>query len=233
MKLTFQVWLLFMWLAGITGAIVGMIRAHAAKAEVPASVPVLAFPQGPGPVDAWDTPLGGPADGVEEETTQYVLRVMDVCRPKLSEARRKILAEQVARVSTRSFADKIHRQAFVALLCIESNFAADAESKVKATGIAQLMPQFAAEFARECGLGKLGDQDIYDTETNLRLGACRFKALLRDFDGNVALALAGYNSGAASPTTRKLSGLGTGAEETSGYLAKHYVLTQAVKGEGP
>lgn len=205
--------------------ICGLIRL-----ERPAShAPTFAFPAGPGPDGAFDTPIG-PADGVEQETTEYVLRVMATCRPRLSDARRTILAEQIGRVATRGFGERTHRQAFIALLCIESNFASDTPSSVGALGIAQVMPQYAKEFARECGLGALGDKDIHDTETNLRLGACRFRALLIHFDGNVALALAGYNSGAASSTTRKLSGLGTGAEETSGYLAKHYVLTQSMKG---
>jgi hypothetical protein len=151
---------------------------------------------------------------------------MKECRAKLSEVRAQTMADTVARIATRMFADRAQRQAFVALVCIESRFASDAKSPVGAVGPAQVMPQYAAEFARECGLGAVAPGDVLDPTTNLQIGACRFRSLLQQFDGNVALALAGYNSGAASPTTKKLAGGGNGAAETSEYLSRHYVLTQ-------
>jgi hypothetical protein len=161
--------------------------------------------------------------------TGYTLRVMDRCGAKLSAVYKPILAAQIGTIVEAEFGnDRKEAEAFIALLCIESKFEQGAKSTVGATGIAQLMPQYAQGFATSCGLGKLGEGDIQQTAVNLHLGACYFHQLLKQFNGNIALALAGYNSGAGSGTTRKLGGLGTGAEETSGYLAKHYVLSESV-----
>lgn len=159
----------------------------------------------------------------------FIGRVMDLCNFKSSEAKRAILKQQIARVLADKFPQREHGEAFVSLLCIESRFDQGAKSSAGALGIGQLMPTSAPYFARDCGYGELGPNDTQDTEVNLRLGACFFSQLLTRFNGNTALALAGYNSGAASSTVQKLSRLGTGAEETSGYLAKNYVLSEKLR----
>ncbi len=159
----------------------------------------------------------------------YSERVMQHCRVKLSEGRRQVLAYQIARVVTESFKTAEHAQAFVALICIESKFTNDIKSSAGALGLTQIMPQYASEFAKQCNIGKIETADLQNEEVSLRLGACLFNSLLKQFNGNVALALSAYNSGAASNTTKKLTALGTGAEETSGYLAKHYVLSEKMR----
>lgn len=183
----------------------------------------IAFPIGPGPEGADD--VAAPS-WEAEDSTEWVLRVMQACKPRLSAARVLALADVVGRVAVRTFSEAEHRRAFASLVCIESRFEAGAKSPVGAVGLAQVMPQYAQEFAADCGLPRLEPGDVEDPLVNLQLGACRFRALLREFDGNVALALAGYNSGAGSSTTRRLAAGGNGVDETNGYLARHYVLTQ-------
>lgn len=173
--------------------------------------------------------VGPPPPTAQEQREAFIGRVMDLCNFKASEAKRAILTQQIGRVLADKFPQREQGEAFVSLLCIESRFDQSAKSVVGATGIGQLMPTSAPHFARECGYGELGPNDTQDTEVNLRLGACFFSQLLVQFNGNTALALAGYNSGAGSSTTRKLAQLGTGAEETSGYLSKHYVLSEKLR----
>lgn len=75
------------------------------------------------------------------------------------------------------------------LKCIayaESRFKPDATSKSGAMGIMQLMPK-SAEY--------LGVRDAYDPEQNIMGGAKFVASLLKQFDGNVEYALAGYNAG--------------------------------------
>jgi hypothetical protein len=162
---------------------------------------------------------------------EFTLKVMDTCKAQLSEVKQKILAGQIARVGLEKFTDRRHQEAFVLLVCIESKFQANAKSKVGAVGLTQIMPQYAQEFAEKCGLGKLDKEDLIDSEVNLRIGACNLRSLIARFDGNVSLAFAGYNSGASSPTTKKMASLAEANIETANYVAKYSILKETMRNE--
>ncbi len=68
----------------------------------------------------------------------------------------------------------------------ESSFKRSAISHKGARGLMQLMPFTAARF---------GVKDIFDPRQNIEGGARYMRYLLNHFDGDVALALAGYNAG--------------------------------------
>ncbi|HEY0385309.1 MAG TPA: lytic transglycosylase domain-containing protein [Pyrinomonadaceae bacterium] len=68
----------------------------------------------------------------------------------------------------------------------ESSFKRSAVSPKGARGLMQLMPFTAARF---------GVKDIFDPRQNIEGGARYMRYLLNAFDGDVALALAGYNAG--------------------------------------
>lgn len=74
----------------------------------------------------------------------------------------------------------------MAVINQESGFNAAALSNKKAQGLMQLMPQTALRF---------GVRDPFDPEDNIRGGVAYLHWLLRHFEGNVALTLAGYNAG--------------------------------------
>jgi soluble lytic murein transglycosylase-like protein len=76
----------------------------------------------------------------------------------------------------------------------ESAFDIRATSPVGARGLMQLMPATARELCDKEGV-PYGADRIYDPELNIRLGTAYFRHLLDRFDGNVELALAGYNGG--------------------------------------
>lgn len=175
-------------------------------------------------------------ENVTQEVTQpkenmpmdlFVLKVMDTCKAQLSDARKKLLAGQIARISQR-FSDRQHQEAFVLLVCIESKFSNSVRSKVGAMGLTQVMPKYAQAFAQECGLGKIDLKDMDDAEVNLTVGACYFNSLLTKFDGSVTLALAGYNSGPDSSTTKNLKALKEGHNETMGYISKFSYLREVM-----
>jgi soluble lytic murein transglycosylase-like protein len=74
----------------------------------------------------------------------------------------------------------------LAVVEVESAFNAQAVSSAGAQGLMQVMPTTAARF---------GVSDAQSVEGSL-LAGCRYLAfLLRLFEGDVALALAGYNAG--------------------------------------
>ena len=73
-----------------------------------------------------------------------------------------------------------------AVIWQESKYKADAVSHAGAKGLMQLMPAAAARF--DC-------EDRADREANVTAGTKYLRWLLKRFDGNVTLALAGYNAG--------------------------------------
>jgi len=154
----------------------------------------------------------------------FVQKVMDECNAKGSEAFLLVLRDLIADVAVSALKTREHQEALPLLICIESKFNPRARSSAGAVGLSQIMPKYAQEFATACGLGKLSSDDLNFPEINLRIGACHLARLLTLHEGSIPLALAAYNSGANSPSVKRLSSLASGNPETDGYLAKFSVL---------
>jgi soluble lytic murein transglycosylase-like protein len=76
------------------------------------------------------------------------------------------------------------------LVRLESNFNPRAVSPMGALGLAQLMPATARMMAPN-----ITRQELFEPETNLRLGFRFLRSLLDYYDGDVRLALLAYNRG--------------------------------------
>jgi len=76
----------------------------------------------------------------------------------------------------------------------ESAFDSRATSPVGARGLMQVMPATAREVATSLG-ESYSPARLYDPAFSIKLGTTYFKRVLDMFDGNVELALAGYNGG--------------------------------------
>jgi soluble lytic murein transglycosylase-like protein len=76
----------------------------------------------------------------------------------------------------------------------ESAFDRKAQSWAGARGLMQIMPATAKEWAGRLDLSHSPER-LFDPEYSIRLGSAYFRYVLRRFDGNVELALAGYNGG--------------------------------------
>jgi len=74
----------------------------------------------------------------------------------------------------------------LAIIATESNFNTGARSAKNARGLMQLIPQTAARF---------GVRDVFNPIQNLHGGMAYLRWLLDRFDGDLGLALAGYNAG--------------------------------------
>ena len=82
-----------------------------------------------------------------------------------------------------------------AIIRQESLFRADAASSAGAVGLMQLLPETARLTARRAGLPSPMRAQLILPEVNIPLGAEFLASLVRKFDGETALAAAGYNAG--------------------------------------
>ena len=73
-----------------------------------------------------------------------------------------------------------------AVIWQESKYKIEAKSHAGAQGLMQLIPATAERF---------GCEDVYDPAQNIEAGTKYLRWLLKRFDGDVELALAGYNAG--------------------------------------
>lgn len=101
-------------------------------------------------------------------------------------ARREALLPHVREAARRH---RLDEALLMALIEVESGFRADALSPAGAIGLMQLMPQTARRF---------GVADPWQPLANLDGGARYLRHLLGLFDGDLRLALAGYNAGEGS-----------------------------------
>jgi soluble lytic murein transglycosylase len=75
----------------------------------------------------------------------------------------------------------------------ESSFRPDARSWVGATGLSQIMPSTGKWLGRN--IPDYTERHLAVPEANVRMGAAYLAELLRRYDGEADLALAGYNAG--------------------------------------
>src|SRR5690606_9130946 len=77
----------------------------------------------------------------------------------------------------------------------ESLYRADAVSSAGARGLLQLLPETARRTARAWKRPRPSTADLLEPRVNVPLGAAQLRMLLDRFDGQIPVALAGYNAG--------------------------------------
>ena len=82
-----------------------------------------------------------------------------------------------------------------AIIREESQYDWRAVSRVGAIGLMQVMPGTANSVAQRLGIPAVGRDDLFDQETNIRIGVHYVEQLLEQFSGNVAHTIASYNAG--------------------------------------
>lgn len=167
------------------------------------------------------------SDSQPVELGNYILTQMKIVNAQMTDVRRQVIARQIVSVAMEIFDNQDARKQFVTLIAIESKFDSKAKSHVGATGLTQVMPQYASEFAKSCGINKLDASDLDIAEINLLIGACRFRHLLEVFNGQTSLALVAYNAGSSSNQIKQLQELrNLSTVETSSYISKWFFLKE-------
>lgn len=82
-----------------------------------------------------------------------------------------------------------------ALIRSESRFSPSVISRAGAVGLMQMMPELADRLARERWQRDLKRSELFDPETNIRLGTYHLAKLIEGFDGDWAPAICSYNAG--------------------------------------
>jgi soluble lytic murein transglycosylase-like protein len=119
-----------------------------------------------------------------------------------------------------SLAEGIEPELAFRLVRVESEFNQRATSPVGAVGLTQLMLPTARFFQK--GITK---EELYDRDTNLRIGFRHLRTLVREYKGNVQLALLVYNRGPAAVESSREQG----RDPSNGY---ERVVMKGYKGPG-
>ncbi len=83
----------------------------------------------------------------------------------------------------------------LAVIREESRFNPRALSRSRAHGLMQIIPSTGRIIARQLDIQPFKRSKMYQPELNIEMGTYYLSNLIRRFDGNVTLALAGYNGG--------------------------------------
>jgi soluble lytic murein transglycosylase-like protein len=125
-------------------------------------------------------------------------------------SRYRIGADLAASIHDVALAEGIEPELAFRLVKVESQFNERATSPVGAIGLTQLMLPTARYF--EKGVTR---ERLYDRETNLRIGFRYLRTLVREYKGDVRLALLVYNRGPLAVETLR----GMGLDPSNGYDA--------------
>lgn len=89
----------------------------------------------------------------------------------------------------------LDRYLVYAVIKAESNFNPNVKSNADARGLMQLMEETAVERSNVIDNEDVEAYDLYDPETNIKLGTSYLSYLLNLYDGNTVLAIIAYNAG--------------------------------------
>jgi len=82
-----------------------------------------------------------------------------------------------------------------AIMRAESTYKTDVKSQAGALGLMQLIPPTAHNIASLMKIQNFRASDLLDTDTNILFGAWYLKRLIKIFQSDLPLAIAGYNAG--------------------------------------
>lgn len=123
-------------------------------------------------------------------------------------SRYSIPADLAAAINDIALAEGIAPAVAFQLVRVESGFYRRAISPVGAVGLAQVMPPTAFELDPTLQYG-----DLFDRDTNLRLGFRYLRQMIDKYDGDLRLALLAYNRGPGTVD----SVLRAGGDPSNGY----------------
>jgi soluble lytic murein transglycosylase-like protein len=132
----------------------------------------------------------------------------------------KIAADLASAIVDVASAEGIDPELAFRLVKLESDFNVRATSPVGAVGLTQIMPATAKFYMK--GITRDG---LYEPNTNLRVGFRYLRGLVKEYNGNVGLALLVYNRGPVAVQKARAEG----DNPSNGY---DRILTKGYRGKG-
>lgn len=184
----------------VTGALCGTAFAFGRLSGAPEEPPI--------PLPGLDPELVRAGAGDQELQQAYIQKMQ---RIYTHSARYRIPADLAAAIEDIALAENVDVRLAFELVRVESQFNARARSPVGAVGYTQLMPATA----RMLQPG-IRDREMYDRDTNLRLGFRFLRYLIDRYDGDVRMALLAYNRGPTLVDALRARG----ADPSNGYVQR-------------
>lgn len=125
---------------------------------------------------------------------------------KVIKIQNKIL-EQIYPIQYSEYVEKyseennVDRYMIYAIIKAESNFNPNVKSKSNAIGLMQLLEDTAIEMSNAVDEQSVTEKQLYQPETNIKLGISYYAYLLKHYEGNNVLALTAYNAGMGNVDT--------------------------------
>ncbi|NLT96441.1 MAG: lytic transglycosylase domain-containing protein [Clostridia bacterium] len=119
-----------------------------------------------------------------------------------------------------------------AVIKVESKFDEKIQSPRGARGLMQIMPETGRWISRELDYQNFHEDMLFDPEHNIMIGSWYLSYLLKQFDGNIILALAAYNGGETNVKKWLANGTWSGTfndlgdipfKETRNYVYKVFI----------
>ena len=158
---------------------------------------------------AWRAQYGAAATSLEGVVHLQEVELERLRRIAANSAEYGIPADLAERIEDIALAEGIEPQLAFGLVRAESEFNRRAVSPVGAVGLTQLMPSTARFFRPD-----IARHELFDRDTNLRIGFRFLRTLIEKYNGNVELALLAYNRG----PERVDQLLRQGADPNNGYV---------------
>lgn len=118
-----------------------------------------------------------------------------------------IILKNIYPITYQDYVEKYSKQNDVdkymiyAIIKAESNFKPEVKSKSNAIGLMQLLEDTAVERSNSIDNQVVSEKELYEPETNIKIGTSYYAYLLKHYKENNILALAAYNAGMGNVDT--------------------------------
>lgn len=179
------------WLLGLLAAVSVLAACVTNSPTPPAPAPI---PSTPEPAEhAAPSPTPTPLAEIDAEAVAALPPAPPELEPFDADALERIAAVQdIVRAAAQ--AHGVDATLINAVIWVESKFDPRARGPGGSLGLMQLMPKTASGLAKQLGRKR----NSYDPDFNIHAGTLLLAQLLRRFDGDLTLALAGYNRGSGT-----------------------------------
>lgn len=160
----------------------------------------------------------------------YATELVNTHGRDVSPGRKQMIINMITDVAMTTLRTEDERKYWLALLGVESRYNNTAKSPVGAVGLGQLLPQYANDFGKSCGIAEVQQNDVQDSYTNAHLSACYFRLLIDKNHGSIPLALVAYNAGPSSADLKKAKMGAAMSNEPANYATKVW-LTKTTGGK--